>query len=202
MSVALVENILYRERAEELLSTWLGGTPRKVYNNGDSENPMAIVREDFFARRADYVAQGLLGRTLSIKHIDGRTLNGVLSEIAAYDGSTKRTSEGASYQPGIVSISRKHGQYLIDIATGAKDKKDASCITIRALDVEGERIQGPGNVSHHLGLNDGTVQNYEGELAWGRRFWIAGEPVLRGRINWKKGNSDNCMGFYSFNLSD
>ena len=206
MDLALVGNTFHRERTEALLDEWIEGAPRKIYITADWENLMARVRKDFFARRADYVAQGLLGRTIMVRHVDGKIMKGVLSEIAAYDGSTKRTSEGATYQPGTVSISRKFGHYLIDIATGSDDKKEASCVTLRAIDVQkkgaAERIQGPGNVSDYLGLTSRTVQNYEGKPAWSRRFWIEGEPIAKGRVNWKKGNSDNCMGFYSFSLSD
>ena len=150
--------------------------------------------ERFFARRADNVAQDLLGRTLVVKVGEDTFVRARLREVAAYEGSTKRTSEGAKYHPGLVSISVKYGQCLVDIATGGGKKKDASCITLRAadFDIKGEtvKVEGPRRVAKELGITSGTREGYECLPAYGRKIWIEGVPIKQKEIK-KRCNATN-----------
>jgi len=155
---------------------------------------MTKLTREFFARRSDAVAQGLLGRTVVTRDSQGKERRLVLTEVAAYEGATKTTSEGSLYEPGRVSISTKFGQRLVDIATRVQG--GSSCVTLRAGTMEnGERIEGPGNVSRVLGINKDNQDLYEALSIYGDKMWIEGE-CSQEEIKRKEGNSANCLGFY------
>jgi 3-methyladenine DNA glycosylase Mpg len=121
-----------------------------------------------------------------------------LTEVAAYEGATKSTSPGASYAAGIISISTKFGQNMIDIATGFEGKP--SCITIRGgeltLDDRVETLGGPGKITKALGITTQTKHGYNGISVDNPRLWLQGDAAVEAMIRVLKGNSDNCVGIY------
>lgn len=196
-----------KHRIEVLLGAWLSGAKSEVLNTDDRGNiPMGRVGRDFFARKADIVARDLLGRTLVVTMGNLET-RARIREVGAYEGATKHTSEGALYEPGLVSVSVKYGQCLIDIATGREEKtsKTASCITLRAADIllpvgAPLSVQGPGNLARQLGITPQTREVIEGLKAYGRSFGFMGEAVPSTAVEVKHGNSKNCRGFYFYKL--
>ncbi|MAG39745.1 hypothetical protein CMI41_02150 [Candidatus Pacearchaeota archaeon] len=156
---------------------------------------MARLTREFFARRSDVVAKELLGRTVVTRDSNGTEMRLILTEVAAYEGHTKTTSEGTQYDPGRISISTKCGGHrLIDIATAMQGV--SSCVTLRAgEDPSGESIKGPGNVSKALGITRGNQNFYESASIYGDKMWIEGE-THEGDTRRRKGNSANCLGFY------
>jgi len=61
-----------------------------------------------------------------------------------------------------------------------------------------EKFDGPGKLTKRLGIDKETQQQYEGEMIYGNRIWIEGDPIRQSDIELKKGNSDNCKGFFKF----
>ena len=161
---------------------------------------MTKLREEFFARGADEVAKDLLGRYLVCKLSNNQKVKLRLKEVAAYEGSTKTTSEGTKYALGLISISTKFGQRLLDIATGKP--KQASCVTLRSAELELEdrieQINGPGNLTKILGITEENKDFYDGDAIYGSRLWIEGNSVDESEIKELKGNSKNCVGIYKY----
>jgi 3-methyladenine DNA glycosylase Mpg len=155
---------------------------------------MTKLTREFFARRSDAVAQDLLGRTVVARDPEGTERRLTLTEVAAYEGKTKTTSEGTQYGPGRISISTKFGNKLIDIATAMGGV--SSCVTLRAgEDAYGESVKGPGNVTKALDVRKETQDFYETASVYGNRLWVEGE-AYEGEVRKTNGNSANCLGFY------
>lgn len=163
---------------------------------------MIKLPQDFFTQRADIVARGLLGRDLMLLAPSGRLVKARLREVAAYQGVAKTTSKEINHVPGIVSLSYKMRQYLIDICT--RQGKEPSCVTLRAADIEWpggavEQVRGPGNLARRLGITKETEPWYHCQPIYNSlRLWISGEPAPRGEIRVKDGNAPNCLGMYCF----
>ncbi len=163
---------------------------------------MTTVDRAYFLNRADIVARSLLGTTL-VCEIPGNGRSNVrLTEIAAYQGETQTTSSGVLYAHGVVSISTKFGQQLIDIATGRKD--EPSCITLRGGEVvrdggRGKRIEGPGRLTCEIGITHDNKDLFEGEVIPGSVFWIDGTPgESLSKVNMRKRSdlASNCLGYF------
>ena len=162
---------------------------------------MNMLPQEFYARKADIVAKELLGRYLCLKSPGSVNVTRArLREIAAYEGTTKTTSEGVLYEPGILSISMKFGKRLLDISTGKENL--ASCVTLRSADfISGkkeQRVEGPGNLTYELGIRKNTWPYYDGRKIWGNIIWIEGESIPQDIVKRKEGNSENCLGLFRF----
>lgn len=196
-----LENERSKLDLEELIMIYMGDKvvgstkERFKYLNGEEKN-MARLRQEFFARRADEVAQDLLGRYIFVRQKNDELIQARLREIGAYEGATNSSPEGIYYNPGIVFVSTKFGQRLLHISTG-KDKK-ASCLTLRSADFNDERIVGPGNLTKLLGINRDNQNLYDNQNAYGRTIWVGGEVVSKEIIKRRDGNSENCLGYYYF----
>ena len=157
------------------------------------------LQESFYARHADVVAWQLLGRDLVVRMPSGRELHARLTEVAAYEGDAKTMSEGALHQPGIVTISTKYNQKLIDISTGKA--KVPACVTFKGAVIKwskgkSEKVIGPGNLAKKLAIVRETELSYNGQEIYGNKIWIEGEGVEMGEINRREGNAPNCLGIY------
>ena len=160
---------------------------------------MGRLERSFFEQRADAVARGILARYLAVGLPNGDVMRARLREVAAYEGATKTTSRGVMYGPGVVSISVKFGQCLLDIATGREG--EPACVTLRAADFEQDgrevkEVKGPGNVCRRLGITRDSRDYWTGAQAYGDRIWIEGEEAPESEIVVVEGNSENCLGFY------
>jgi len=155
------------------------------------------LTHEFFARNPQTVAKELLGGYASylVRVFDsGKKVRGRIVEIASYSGTAgKRTSKGIMAAPGIITVSTKYGNHLMDIATGKEG--EYSCITLRAALFEWGDIKslvdGPGRLCKALqidtGLNNLSINN--------QKLWIEAE---KGKYNIEEigKNTDNCRGIY------
>jgi 3-methyladenine DNA glycosylase Mpg len=152
---------------------------------------------DFFRRGSDIVAKDLLGRYL-VRFFPGINTHvvGQIREVAAYQGETDSSSEGLNESAGMITVSRKMGRNLLDIATGNDDS--ASCITLRAAafyfdDIE--NVQGPGLLTEALQI-DKDFSGYD--IGSCDDLWIEGDgvsPDVIRRRN-KSGLPNNCLGYF------
>ncbi len=156
------------------------------------------VDKQFFARHSALVAWDLLGMYL-IRHFPnngGRKVIGQIREVAAYQGETKSSSEGILAAPGIMSLSRKYNQYLLDIATSAEGQ--AACVTLRgaAFNFGGTvEVKGPGLLTRALQID---AQFTDDNIASSSGLWIEG-TVLPSNIKTRRKLStytSNCLGYY------
>ena len=166
---------------------------KKLYIPKRSER----LSPDFFARPAQDVAMDLLGKTLVVERAQGCPLYARLHEVAGWEGETKTTSEGASYEPGILTMSTKFGNKLIDISTSQAG--EPSCVTLIAgqvYDRVGDRefSQGAGNLSATLEI-DHLLHN--GHQIDQRPIWIAGQSVAPSEVKQRnKAAPENCVGYF------
>ena len=191
----LIALYIGEERSNYIVAT----KERFKYYNGEEES-MAKLRQEFYARSADEVAEDLLGRYIFVKQKDERIIQARLRKIGAYEGATNSSPEGIYYEAGIVFLSTKFGQRLLHISTGKGGKP--SCLTLRDADFDIgekiERIEGPGNLTKSLGITKDNCHLYQNENIYGRKIWIMGEAVSGDIIKRRNGNSENCLGYYYF----
>lgn len=155
---------------------------------------MERLDEKYFASRADEVAKDLLGRDIICNLPGVGKVRIKLTEVAAYEGTTKKSSDVLNYSAGIVSISTKFGKRLLDIATSEKDRP--SCVTLRSGILEDKLVRGPGNLTEALGINKENKDLVEGKYVSSNIIWIEGESVDESKIKKSRGNSPNCLGIY------
>ena len=159
------------------------------------ERPKLITKlnRDFFARPSLVIAKFLLGRTV-ISQITGRDIRiARIKEVAAWRGEEESSARTLRYAPGLVGISRKFGKDLIDIGTGGQ--RNASCVTLIALDSPEGIIQGPGKTSEYLGITD----LFDTAPIDDPYFWIGGEPVNPEEvIQRSKAVPGNCEGYFYY----
>lgn len=155
---------------------------------------MEKLNEKYFGGNVEQVAKGLLGRELVCSLPDVGEVRVQLTEVAAYEGTTKRSSDVLNYSAGVVSISTKFGKRLLDIATGKQN--EPSCVTLRSGRLEDKFVKGPGNLTAALGLTKENKDLVEGEYVGGNVIWIEGEAVDESKIKKSRGNSPNCLGIY------
>lgn len=159
---------------------------------------MAKLSRQFYEQKAVDVAKGLLGRFLVCTMPGNKLLYARLTEIAAYEGETDSTSKGVNYAPGLISISTKFGQRILDLATGRENKP--SCVTLRDADVgTGKKVHaadGPGNLTKLLGISKANKDLYDAEKIYGTTMWIEGKPAEASHIRRLKGNTPNCKGIF------
>lgn len=160
------------------------------------ERPDIKTRLDreYFADQARIVAPDLLGRTIVRQFPEDRQVLAKIKEVSAWQGATDRTADTAKYAPGMIGVSRKFGHYMIDIATGREDS--ASCVTIIAVEGDDGIVQGPGNVSNYLHIDD----MFDSAPIDHPCFWIGGEPIGKEKVlkRNKSGMPKNFRGQYYY----
>ena len=156
-----------------------------------------LLNEDFFARRAEVVARDILGMTI-VRVLPNRSIiRAKIHEVAAYEGTTNKTADTISYPPGVLGVSSKFRNYLIDIGTRKSDSP--SCITLIAgLFYTGEEpklIQGPGKLARELGI---TKEYDKLPVYNNKQFWIEKNTPHEGEVKKreKAGLPENCLGFF------
>ena len=156
------------------------------------------VDQQFFARHSALVAWDLLGLYL-VRHFPnngGTQVVGQIREVAAYQGETESSSEGILAAPGVMSLSRKYNQHLLDIATSAEGKP--ACVTLRgaAFDFGGTvEVKGPGLLTRALNID---TQFTGDNIASSSGLWIEG-TVLPSEMKKRRDLSTytkNCLGYY------
>ncbi len=154
---------------------------------------MPKLNQEFYSRASVEVAKGILGRYL-VYPMPNEALRLQLTEIAAYEGASKKTSIGASYAPGLISISSKFGKLLLDIATGKP--LQPSCVTIRGVTLDEKLLDGPSAVTEALGITKHNKALFDAQQIYGDKIWIEGDGVGQSQIRKLNGNSPNCKGIF------
>jgi len=143
----------------------------------------------YFNRPTVTVARSLIGKYL-VRVIDGRTLAGKIVEVEAYvglqdkachasKGRTQRT-EVLFGPPGIAYVYLVYGMYhCLNVVT--EREKFPSAILIRAIDIDGELIDGPGRLCRALQI-DRRLNRVD--LTTGESLWFEDRGVLveRGHV--------------------
>lgn len=153
---------------------------------------------DFFARHSALVAWDLLGMYLVryFPNNGGKHVVGQIREVAAYQGETQSSSEGILAAPGVISVSRKYNQHLLDIATSEEGKP--ACVTLRgaAFDFGGTiELKGPGVLTRALQID---AQFTGDNIASSSGLWVEG-IILPSEMKKRRNLStytSNCLGYY------
>ena len=148
-----------------------------------------ILPRVYFNRPTLTVARSLIGKYL-VRAIDGRILAGKILEVEAYVGSQDKAchaSKGRTQrtevmfgQAGVAYVYLIYGMYhCLNVVT--EREEFPSAVLIRAIEFDGELIDGPGRlcraleIDRRLNLVDLTI----GESLW---FEDRGEVVERGTV--------------------
>ena len=111
------------------------------------------IKRNFFKRKPRDVATDLLSRLITRQSSRTNIKYGIIREVATWEGDTETSKETLEYAPGLIGISNRRGNYLIDIATGTQN--EPSCITLTGIETPtGKIIRGPGKVSDYLQVNE------------------------------------------------
>ncbi len=148
--------------------------------------------EELFSQEPEVAAQQLLGREI-VRDFHGSKVRGIITEVSAWKGTygehTKHKFD--KYKPGALSVSKKYGKTLMDLTVG----DGGSCLTLIAGRFEDGHVQGPGNLSKKL-LVDEVFDGYD--LLKGEKLWIEGSPVDGSLVKMRKRSKvpPNCRGYY------
>lgn len=146
----------------------------------------ALLSRAYFNRPTVQVARSLVGKYL-VRSIEGRELAGKIVEVEAYvgpqdkachasKGRTKRT-EVLYGPPGLAYVYLIYGMYhCLNVVTEREEFPAA--VLIRAIEVEGELIDGPGRLCRALQI-DRTLNRYD--MTSGDRLWFEDRAVRTSR---------------------
>lgn len=136
-----------------------------------------ILTHAFFKRSTLTVARALIGKYLVREHANG-TIAGKIIEVEAYVGVQDKAchaSKGRTARtevlfgpPGISYVYLIYGMYhLLNVVTERTDFPAA--VLIRAIEVEGALIDGPGKICRELGI-DRSLNRLD--MTEGRHVWF------------------------------
>lgn len=148
-----------------------------------------ILTQSYFTRPTLIVARSLIGKYL-IRENGSGTIVGKIVEVEAYVGAedkachawkgrTART-EVLFGPSGMSYVYLIYGMYhMLNVVTEREDFPAA--VLIRAIEVDGELIDGPGKLCRELGIDRSLHQV---DLTQGRAIWFEdrGEKVARKKI--------------------
>ena len=148
-----------------------------------------ILSQSYFSRPTLTVARSLVGKYL-IRSIDGREIAGKIVEVEAYVGSQDRACHAAKgrtrrtevmFGPaGVAYVYLIYGMYhCLNVVT--ERAEFPSAVLIRAIELDGELIDGPGRLCRALQIDRclNLVDLTTGECLW---FEDRGEVVGRGTV--------------------
>ena len=148
-----------------------------------------ILSRIYFNRPTLTVARSLVGKYL-IRCIDGREIAGKIVEVEAYIGSQDRAchaSKGRTQRtevlfgsPGIAYVYLIYGMYhCLNVVT--EREEFPSAVLIRAIEIDGELIDGPGRLCRALQIDRrlNRVDLTTSESVW---FEDRGALVERGDV--------------------
>jgi len=136
----------------------------------------SILSRGYFNRPTVTVARSLIGKYL-VREINGRTLAGKIIEAEAYVGPQDRAchaSKGRTQRtevlfgpPGVAYVYLIYGMYhCLNVVT--EREEFPSAVLIRAIEIDGELIDGPGRLCRALQIDRGLnrVNLTTGESLW------------------------------------
>jgi len=142
-----------------------------------------ILPRVYFSRPTVQVARSLIGKYL-VRVVDGRTLVGKIIEVEAYvgpkdkachasKGRTQRTD--VMFGPGgIAYVYLIYGMYhCLNVVT--EREEFPSAVLIRAIEIDGELIDGPGRLCRALQI-DRRLNSMD--LTTGESLWFEDRGVL------------------------
>jgi DNA-3-methyladenine glycosylase len=149
----------------------------------------SVLARSYFNRPTITVARSLIGKYL-VRVIDGRILAGKIVEVEAYVGSQDRACHAAKgrtqrtevmFGPaGVAYVYLIYGMYhCLNVVT--EREEFPSAVLIRAIELKGELIDGPGRLCRALEIDRrlNRVDLTIGESLW---FEDRGEVVGRGTV--------------------
>jgi DNA-3-methyladenine glycosylase len=145
-----------------------------------------ILPRIYFNRPTLTVARSLVGKYL-VRAINGRTLAGKIVEVEAYVGSQDKAchaSKGRTQrtdvlfgQAGVAYIYLIYGMYhCLNVVT--EQEEFPSAVLIRAIEIDGELIDGPGRLCRALQINRSLNRI---NLTIGESLWFEDRGVSLGR---------------------
>ncbi len=143
----------------------------------------SILSRDYFNRPTVTVARSLIGKYL-VRVVDERALAGKIVEVEAYVGSQDRAchaSKGRTQRTevmfgpaGIAYVYLVYGMYhCLNVVT--EREEFPSAVLIRAIEIEGELINGPGRLCRELQI-DRRLNRLD--LTTGESLWFEDRGVL------------------------
>ena len=148
-----------------------------------------ILSRGYFNRPTLTVARSLVGKYL-IRCIDGREIAGKIVEVEAYVGSQDRAchaSKGRTQRTevmfgpaGVAYVYLIYGMYhCLNVVT--EREEFPSAVLIRAIEIDGKLIDGPGRLCHALQIDRrlNRVDLTTGEFLW---FEDRGVSVKKGDV--------------------
>ena len=142
-----------------------------------------ILLRSYFNRSTVTVARSLIGKYL-VRSIDGRMLAGKIIEVEAYVGSEDKAchaSKGRTPrtdvmfgQAGVAYVYLIYGMYhCLNVVT--EREECPSAVLIRAIEIDGELIDGPGRLCRALQI-DRRLNRVD--LTTGESIWFEDRGVL------------------------
>ena len=142
-----------------------------------------ILPRIYFNRPTVMVARSLIGKYL-VRSIDGRMLAGKIVEVEAYVGSQDRAchaSKGRTQRTdvmfgpgGVAYVYLIYGMYhCLNVVT--EREEFPSAVLIRAIEIDGELIDGPGRLCRALQI-DRRLNRVD--LTTGESIWFEDRGVL------------------------
>lgn len=151
--------------------------------------PDKILSRRYFARPTVQVARSLIGKYV-VREIDGRILAGKIIEVEAYVGPQDKAchaSKGRTQRtevlfgpPGVAYIYLIYGMYhCLNVVT--EREEFPSAVLIRAIEIDGELIDGPGRLGRTLQIDRRLNR---ADLTIGESLWFEdrGALVKRGDV--------------------
>ena len=151
-----------------------------------SSSGQVILQRTYFAQSTLRVARSLIGKYL-VRSIDGRVLAGKILEVEAYVGSQDQAchaSKGRTQRtevlfgpPGVAYVYLIYGMYhCLNVVT--EREEFPSAVLIRAIDLDGELVDGPGRLCRALQI-DRSLNRVD--LTIGESIWFEDRGVLVGK---------------------
>lgn len=148
-----------------------------------------ILTQSYFTRPTLIVARSLIGKYL-IRENGRGTIAGKIVEVEAYIGEEDKAchaSKGRTARtevlfgpPGMSYVYLIYGMYhMLNVVTERPDFPAA--VLIRAIEVDGELIDGPGKLCRELGIDRSL---HRVDLTQGRAIWFEdrGQRVPRNQV--------------------
>ena len=142
-----------------------------------------ILLRTYFTRPTVQVARSLIGKYV-VREIDGRILAGKILEVEAYVGPQDKAchaSKGRTQRtevlfgpPGVAYVYLIYGIYhCLNVVT--EREEFPSAVLIRAIEIDGELIDGPGRLCRALEI-DRRLNRVD--LTTGESLWFEDRGVL------------------------
>lgn len=148
-----------------------------------------VLTQSYFTRPTLIVARSLIGKYL-IRENGRGTIAGKIVEVEAYIGEEDKAchaSKGRTARtevlfgpPGMSYVYLIYGMYhMLNVVTERPDFPAA--VLIRAIEVDGELIDGPGKLCRELGID---LSLHRVDLTQGRAIWFEdrGQRVPRNQV--------------------